>query len=248
MPTRGEAAAGFGWAAGLGAPGCRRGRRVRAGPPAGQLVARGAGGFGAANLGRGSTNPERAWRPAAAGVAAGRWAGLEPCRRSRWTWRAPSATGLFPPNDSRRRRATGASTVDDADFTNSPCSPSRARTSLLVTPSSWANSCTRALPAATDISISRGDSGRRRASGLAMTHGHRDFTVCSCSSLPNYFRAAAGRRGERLPVLDDPVVSGEPVIRNALVNARRRIASDRLLVGMQPRTPTRKVTGRVNDQ
>jgi hypothetical protein len=23
-----------------------------------------------------------------------------------------------------------------------------------------------------------------RASGLAMTHGHRDFTVCSCSSLP----------------------------------------------------------------
>ena len=49
--------------------------------------------------------------------------------------------------DSRSRRATGASTVDDADLTNSPCSLSRASSSLLVTPSSFANSCTRALPA-----------------------------------------------------------------------------------------------------
>ncbi len=59
------------------------------------------------------------------------------------------AAGLLPPNASRSRRATGASTVDDADLTNSPCSFSRARTSLLVTPSSLANSCTRALPATT---------------------------------------------------------------------------------------------------
>ena len=50
-------------------------------------------------------------------------------------------------NDSRSRRATGASTVEDADFTNSPCSLSVASSSLLVTPSSLANSCTRALPA-----------------------------------------------------------------------------------------------------
>lgn len=67
-----------------------------------------------------------------AGAGAGAGAGAEP-----------------PPKDSRRRRATGASTVDDADFTNSPCSLKRARTSLLVTPSSLANSCTRALPATT---------------------------------------------------------------------------------------------------
>lgn len=44
---------------------------------------------------------------------------------------------------SRSRRATGASTVDDADFTNSPMSCSLARTSLLVTPSSLASSWTR---------------------------------------------------------------------------------------------------------
>jgi hypothetical protein len=31
-----------------------------------------------------------------------------------------SGAGLPPPNDSRSRRATGASTVDDADLTNSP--------------------------------------------------------------------------------------------------------------------------------
>jgi len=50
-------------------------------------------------------------------------------------------------NAPRRRRATGASTVLDADFTNSPISLSLARTVLLSTPSSLASSCTRALPA-----------------------------------------------------------------------------------------------------
>jgi hypothetical protein len=44
---------------------------------------------------------------------------------------------------SRRRLATGASTVEDADFTNSPMSCNLARTSLLVTPSSLASSWTR---------------------------------------------------------------------------------------------------------
>jgi hypothetical protein len=48
---------------------------------------------------------------------------------------------------SRSRRATGASTVDEALFTNSPSSLSLARTSLLETLSSLASSCTRALPA-----------------------------------------------------------------------------------------------------
>jgi hypothetical protein len=48
---------------------------------------------------------------------------------------------------SRNRRATGASTVLDADFTYSPSSWSLARTCLLSTPSSFASSCTRALPA-----------------------------------------------------------------------------------------------------
>ncbi len=107
-----------------------------------------------------------------------------------------SAPGLLPPNDSRSRRATGASTVDDADLTNSPCSFSRARTSLLVTPSSLANSCTRALPATTSPVYEATVVGR--ASGLAMTHCHRDFTVCSCSLLPILLPGAI----ERTDVLD----------------------------------------------
>src|SRR5437899_10925864 len=50
-------------------------------------------------------------------------------------------------NASLSRRATGASTVLDADLTNSPISLSLASTFLLSTPSSLASSCTRALPA-----------------------------------------------------------------------------------------------------
>jgi hypothetical protein len=50
-------------------------------------------------------------------------------------------------NESRSLRATGASTVEEADFTYSPRSASFLSTSLLVTPSSFASSCTRALPA-----------------------------------------------------------------------------------------------------
>lgn len=50
-------------------------------------------------------------------------------------------------NCSLSLRATGASTVELALLTNSPISLSFASTSLLFTPSSFASSCTRALPA-----------------------------------------------------------------------------------------------------
>jgi hypothetical protein len=78
-----------------------------------------------------------------------------------------SRAGLPPPNDSRSRRATGASTVEDADLTNSPCSLSLARTCLLVTPSSLANSCTRALPATTSPVYEATASGGRPRLGFS---------------------------------------------------------------------------------
>jgi hypothetical protein len=53
-----------------------------------------------------------------------------------------------------------------------------------------------------------------------MTHGHRDFTVCSCSSLPVLL--PDGSSLSKCSTTAD--VSGEPVIRNARANARRRIA------------------------
>ena len=141
LPTRGARAAGLG--AGRG-PGTGPGRvAVGAGAACGCSAA-GAGGAGGSGVGGG-----------AAGLgAAGFCAGGATSLTAAFAAAAPlpavfSCAGLPPPNDSRSRRATGASTVDDADLTNSPCSPSRARTSLLVTPSSFANSCTRALPATT---------------------------------------------------------------------------------------------------
>jgi hypothetical protein len=57
------------------------------------------------------------------------------------------AAVLTSPSASFNLRTTGGSTVDDADFTNSPRSFSFARTVLLSTPSSLASSCTRAFPA-----------------------------------------------------------------------------------------------------
>lgn len=131
------------------------------------------------------------------------------------------AAVLPPPKDSRSRRATGASTVDDADLTNSPWSFSRARTSLLVTPSSLANSCTRALPAttspvyeATVVGPRLGFSYDALSSGL---HGVLMF-FATCS--------VAGRSGALRNSMCSTTaeVSGEPVMRSALVKARRRIA------------------------
>ena len=71
---------------------------------------------------------------------------------------------------SRSRRATGASTVDDALFTNSPSSLSLARTSLLETLSSFASSCTRALPA---TGLLRAKPAASRAVPLVGGRAHR---------------------------------------------------------------------------
>src|SRR5689334_2962336 len=150
LPTRGVRAAGFG-AAGRG-PGVGPGR-VGLGP--GLTAAGGCSAAGAGALAAGSGGAGAGVGSGAAGFGAGLAAGV---LAAGLVAVAPlpdafSGAGLPPPNDSRSRRATGASTVEDADLTNSPCSPSRARTSLLVTPSSLANSCTRALPATTSPSL-----------------------------------------------------------------------------------------------
>lgn len=178
LPTRGVRAAGLG--AGRG-PGVGPGRLgVGDGPACGCSGAGAGGAGGCSGAGAGGAGGLGAAGFFAAGGAAALTAPLAPAAPLPAVF---SCAGLLPPNDSRSRRATGASTVDDADLTNSPCSLSRARTSLLVTPSSLANSCTRALPATTSP-VYEATAVVGRASGLAMTHGHRDFTVCSCSLLP----------------------------------------------------------------
>jgi hypothetical protein len=226
FPTRGVRAAGFG-AAGRG-PGVGPGRvglGAEVVAAAGGCSATGAGGSGGAGgagagVGAGAAGLGAAGLAAGAAALAAGFAAVAPLPD------VFSGAGLPPPNDSRSRRATGASTVDDADLTNSPCSPNRARTSLLVTPSSLANSCTRALPATTSP-VYEATAVVGRASGLAMTHGHRDFTVCSCSLLPVLL---AGWPAHEKPRRDSMCsttadVSGAPAMRSARAKARRRIAS-----------------------
>jgi hypothetical protein len=189
LPTRGVRLPGFGAGRGPGvAPGVGPGRAALDGGGACGCSAAGPGVADDAGAGAGAGSAARGLGSAdglgpagfcgfAGAVAAPAFAAAAPLPV------ALACAGFAPPNDSRSRRATGASTVEDADLTNSPCSLSRARTCLLVTPSSLANSCTRALPATTSP-VYEATAVVGRASGLAMTHGHRDFTVCSCSLLP----------------------------------------------------------------
>ncbi len=226
LPTRGVRAAG------LGAPGTGPGRGpgVAPGVGAGRLGGGAAGGAAAAAAAGGGAATGSAGAAGAAGLGAAGFAGAAFAGAALAGAPLPSAlalsaAGFAPPNDSRNRRATGASTVEDADLTNSPCSLSRARTSLLVTPSSLANSCTRALPATPSPSLEASavvgaaprvsyDTWSSGLHGVLMFFatclfteviGPFDFSKCS----------------------NTPVTSGEPVIRNARANARRRIAASR---------------------
>lgn len=134
------------WPPGRGAPG--RGAGVgaagRARPPSWVGAAAGAA---LAAIGVGAASGATAGVGAGAGVVTGAGAasvtGWDTGLGAVFLAGAGAAAG----NASRSRRATGASTVDDALLTNSPSSLSFARTSLLGTPSSLASSCTRALPA-----------------------------------------------------------------------------------------------------
>lgn len=147
-----------------------------------------------------------------AGLASGLMAGLA----------SGLTAGFPPPNDSRSRRATGASTVDEADLTNSPCSLSRARTSLLVTPSSLANSCTRALPATT--------SPVREATAVVAPRLGFSYDTLSLElhGVLMFFAtcpvAGALEPASKLMCSTTADVSGEPVTRSAFAQARRRIA------------------------
>jgi hypothetical protein len=135
-PGRGPAgrvagAGGAAWAAGAngGAGGCTTGGAGGAttGAGAGATGLAGTSSFGAA---------------AAAEDAAATFAGAAFLAGA-----AGAAAGAASPSASLSLRTTGGSTVDDADFTNSPRSLSFARTVLLSTPSSLASSWTRAFPA-----------------------------------------------------------------------------------------------------
>ncbi len=96
---------------------------------------------------------------------------------------ASAAVFQASPCVSSRRRATGASTVEDADLTNSPMSLSAARTSLLGTPNSLASSWTLAL--ATILLRGRSEPTKVqtvRCWACSSHESHRDV-MSSCSTL-----------------------------------------------------------------
>jgi len=109
---------------------------------AGAAEAAAGGATGADAAGRGAAVPGRPGPPAGDGVVRVAAAPLEPFVEG-----SVLAAGLVAGNASRNLRTTGASMVEDGDLTNSPMSVSFAMISLLVLPSSFASSCTRALPA-----------------------------------------------------------------------------------------------------
>src|SRR3954454_9457780 len=110
-------------------------------------------------------------------------------------------TGAEPPSSAARsRRATGASTVLDADLTNSPISLSLASTVLLSTPSSFASSCTRALPATALLTPRPRGQVPAATSLLHLKPDHcGDFIVCSCRS--SYLAVVRGSRPAGFPGL-----------------------------------------------
>ncbi len=148
-------------------------------------------------------------------------------------------------NASRSLRTTGASMVDEALLTNSPNSLSLEMISLLDLPSSFASSCTRALPATALLTVRPGGkTARPRVSctgsllGLhgVLTTGRPAFGVFwwirSCSGPPAAASApdsAAcppdwfGTRKARTSVLSNATDG----TRRARPNARRRSARSR---------------------
>jgi hypothetical protein len=103
---------------------------VAGGPGTGDFGRGEAGDTGAPEVGRGSGLAGAAGRLGGVGRADTRGAPSAPA----------GADDGEATNVARKRRATGASTVLDADLTNSPISLSLASTILLSTPSSLASS------------------------------------------------------------------------------------------------------------
>ena len=120
----------------VGATGADAAGAETAGDGAAGNVATGAGATGAGATGADAAGAGATGADATEAGAAGCGAGAD----GRGPGRGALLEPLPPGNASRSRRATGASTVEDADFTNSPCSLSLASTVLLSMPSSLASS------------------------------------------------------------------------------------------------------------
>ncbi len=222
-----------GLATGAGGPGTGALGRREAGPGTGADGLRGAAGAGPgagapALFGPGTGGPGRRGGPGRAD-GPGRGASPEPDGAGE-----AGALGADPATIAPlRRRATGASTVLDADLTNSPISLSLASTTLLSTPSSLASSCTRAFPATALLTPRSCGHGPHRPHSCT-----RSLVISGTSSCAHVGRPPcwSGRGVAPPPVVPcgaetarmcsaSGAVSRTPVNRSARPKARRRSAS-----------------------
>ena len=146
------------------------------------------------------------------------------------------AAGADPASRApRSRRATGASTVLDADLTNSPISLSLARTVLLSTPSSFASSCTRALPGTALLTSRSCEQHPQRPHSCTRSLFISGTSSCAHLGRPTLLGrdAATGATSSVVPngmatvrmCSASKPVSATPVSRSARPKARRRSAS-----------------------
>ena len=235
-----------------GRAGARRGPARAAAVAAARGPGRGAGRAWDRNRRRGAVR-RRSTPRIAGGAGARSAAGAGAGRGAR---SGPTAPPPLPPPDmeSRSLRATGASTVEDADLTNSPRDSSCVSTCLLVTPSSFASSCTRALPA-TDLLILEVGGGPA-TSCLRLCLHRKGFTAGSWGSTCFLIRtrrssrwsvqpggSGAGVRVEQCvqgPGVERPRDAQRPGERRP---ALRAVQAARL--GVHPRTSTGLPTPRV---
>jgi len=149
---------------------------------------------------------------------------------------AAGAAGAEPASRApRSRRATGASTVLDADLTNSPISLSLARTVLLSTPSSFASSCTRALPGTALLTSRSCEPNPQRPHSCTRSLVISGTSSCAHLGRPTLLGrdVAAVATPSVVPRGTTPTrrcsasspVSATPVSRSARPKARRRSAS-----------------------
>jgi hypothetical protein len=176
---------------------------------AGATGAAGAAGATGLAAGPGGDEAGRGLGEAGPGRGPGRGPDAPPPGPGRGPRLPPRPPSPLPGNASLSLRATGASTVDDALLTNSPISLSLARTTLLSTPSSFASSCTRALPA-TGLLILR-PGGDPLDLELLVERSHR-WRFIGCSYAVDLLLPTGPRAG---------LLTGSDVIRSAARTAAR---------------------------
>lgn len=189
------AAATWGWTVGavgaFGAAAADTGATAAA--TTGGLPAPGAGRMGLGPPGRADGVRGRSAVAADPPLPTGLFAGLPPFPSPPLA--AAAGAGVPTGNASFSLRTTGASIVDEALLTNSPNSLSLAMISLLDLPSSFASSCTRALPATALLTVRPG--GRTARPRVSCTGSLLELHGVLTTGRPAFGGVLGGNRSTR---------------------------------------------------